>query len=284
MEAKRPKHDGGVSQPEDIVFDVLARLPTKVLCRLRCVCKGWRDLISDPAFVAEQRSRAADPHLVGVFNGARCGLPEVRVMDMDGNVVKTFEITRGTSLPPQLPTRPALIFADGRDGGMIINPAAGRAFGTSDPIDWLKITTYINSLGRANPSGVFKVVRLHEPDDNDGDGTHQLCEVATILDGHADVVGSSGDTEPLTWRQRSAPPIVIDTCWSYNHKAVVNGVVYFMTDELDEDDDVGPSRIAAFDLESKEWKAEVINGPALGLDHDKEEEIQHFALVELREP
>ncbi|OEL12803.1 hypothetical protein BAE44_0026175, partial [Dichanthelium oligosanthes] len=45
--------------PEDVIFDVLARLPVKTLCRFRCVCKGWHALISDPAFAAAQRSRAA---------------------------------------------------------------------------------------------------------------------------------------------------------------------------------------------------------------------------------
>lgn len=41
-----------VSLPEDIIFDVLARLPVKMLCQLRCVSKTWRALISDPAFIA----------------------------------------------------------------------------------------------------------------------------------------------------------------------------------------------------------------------------------------
>ena len=64
--SQKKKHDGGVSLPEDIVFDVLALVPAKDLCRFRCVCKAWRALISDPAFVAVQRSHAS-PYLVGVF-------------------------------------------------------------------------------------------------------------------------------------------------------------------------------------------------------------------------
>ncbi|CAD6251437.1 unnamed protein product [Miscanthus lutarioriparius] len=177
MEAKRTKHDCGVSLPEDIVFDVLTRLLAKTLCRFRCVCKGWRALISDPAFVAAQRSRAADPHLVGVFSGSR-HLAEVRVIDMDSNVVKAFKITGST---PQLPTRPDLICADGRGlpyhGGMIIDLAPGRAFaafGTTDPTPWAMTYTYSTILGRATPSGVFKVLRLQvsfQRDDDDG-GSH----------------------------------------------------------------------------------------------------------------
>ncbi|CAN6244472.1 unnamed protein product [Urochloa humidicola] len=49
-----------ISLPEDIIFDVLSRLPVRTICRLRCVSKAWRALISDPAF-------AAAPVVAGVF-------------------------------------------------------------------------------------------------------------------------------------------------------------------------------------------------------------------------
>ncbi|RLM87409.1 hypothetical protein C2845_PM04G26750 [Panicum miliaceum] len=35
--------------PDDIVVDILARLPAKLLCRFKCVSRRWRSLISDPA-------------------------------------------------------------------------------------------------------------------------------------------------------------------------------------------------------------------------------------------
>lgn len=151
---------------------------------------------------------------------------------------------------------------------MIIDPAARRAFaafGTTDPT-----STYSTSFGRATPSGVFKVHRLqnHYVVDDNGSGgdCHQLCEVATILDG-----GSGGTAEPLTWRRKSAPPLVI-RFWNSKHKAVVNGVIYFIHEELYIDSDVNEddhaaqniNRIVAFDLESEEWMTEAINGPALG--------------------
>ncbi|KAL6905529.1 hypothetical protein ACP4OV_003130 [Aristida adscensionis] len=35
--------------PDDLVVEVLARLPARSLCRFRCVSRSWRALISDPA-------------------------------------------------------------------------------------------------------------------------------------------------------------------------------------------------------------------------------------------
>ena len=132
MEAKRSsKHeDDGVSLPEDIIFDVLVRLPVKALCRFRCESKAWRALISDPAFVAVQRSRAS-PYLVGVFYGALWP-PKVRVMDMEGNVIRVFEVrvlgkddgTNVLGVLQQATTRVDLICAN----NAYIDPAAGRAW------------------------------------------------------------------------------------------------------------------------------------------------------------
>ncbi|KAJ1265050.1 hypothetical protein BS78_08G048600 [Paspalum vaginatum] len=48
--------------PDELVVDILARLPAKSICRCKCVCRAWRALISDPA----NRSRLAQT-LSGIF-------------------------------------------------------------------------------------------------------------------------------------------------------------------------------------------------------------------------
>ena len=53
-----------VSLPDDVVSDILSRLPVKCVSRLRCVCTGWRALISDPGFAALHRSRQAEPLII----------------------------------------------------------------------------------------------------------------------------------------------------------------------------------------------------------------------------
>ncbi|KAJ1296595.1 hypothetical protein BS78_01G313800 [Paspalum vaginatum] len=40
--------DGGCPLPEDLVVEVLRRLPYRSLCRARCICKSWRDLSYHP--------------------------------------------------------------------------------------------------------------------------------------------------------------------------------------------------------------------------------------------
>ncbi|KAF8701963.1 hypothetical protein HU200_033296 [Digitaria exilis] len=47
--------------PLDLVFDVLLRLSAKEICRLRTVCRPWRSLTSDPAFIKLIVELGGDP-------------------------------------------------------------------------------------------------------------------------------------------------------------------------------------------------------------------------------
>uniref|UniRef100_A0A0E0IWQ0 F-box domain-containing protein n=1 Tax=Oryza nivara TaxID=4536 RepID=A0A0E0IWQ0_ORYNI len=40
--------------PEEIVMEILARLPVKSLLRFKSVCRGWRAIISEPSFIRTQ--------------------------------------------------------------------------------------------------------------------------------------------------------------------------------------------------------------------------------------
>ncbi|XP_042988349.1 F-box/kelch-repeat protein At3g06240-like [Carya illinoinensis] len=46
--------------PEEVVVEILLRLPVKSLVRFRCVSKRWLSLISDPRLAKSQFKRAAD--------------------------------------------------------------------------------------------------------------------------------------------------------------------------------------------------------------------------------
>lgn len=48
------------SLPDDIVFDVLSRVPIVFLCRFKCVSRSWRSLISHPCFITIHLNRVTN--------------------------------------------------------------------------------------------------------------------------------------------------------------------------------------------------------------------------------
>ncbi|KAK3158045.1 hypothetical protein QOZ80_2AG0132200 [Eleusine coracana subsp. coracana] len=284
--------DGGgpaFSLPEEVIFDVLSRLP---LCRFRCVSKAWRSLISDPAFAAARSSRVARPLVVGVFGKPRPlekfypprpprfpqSSLELRVMDTsDGSVLRVVKDVNSTKL---MRTRLDLIFVDqGVHGSRMIDPANGRVvtvhgleYPTADhngiPYYALHAQFCHSSFGRATPSGTYKVVHLRDAFTVHGDS--QVCQVATLED----------DVEP-TWRQRPEPPFL--TCCCSSCTATVDGTLHFMDRSAPAHRTCpGPpgwNRIAAFDLESEKWKT-MVDGPPIG--YPNKEETWEMGLAELK--
>ncbi|CAL5039773.1 unnamed protein product [Urochloa decumbens] len=263
--------------PEDVIFDVLSRLPLKPLCRFRCVSKAWHALISDPAFIAAQSSRDADPLpvlLIGVFQGQSQRLPpsrspagapprsrptqDLRVMDMRGNVLRVVRDVEDRKLRR---ARLDLVRHDGDlYGAAAVDPATGRAVAVrrfvderapSDAVDpdtpWIRtgrVFTRLGSddrisysgFGRAAVSGVYKAVRLIKS------WPSVRAEVATLD-------GGAGDK--LTWRQGPVAPFL--PCCAPWCTPTVAGVLYYLpcsSDCLIP----GRNRVAAFDLETEEWK------------------------------
>ncbi|KAI9075527.1 hypothetical protein K1719_036686 [Acacia pycnantha] len=57
--------------PEEIIRNILNRLPVKSLIRFQCVCKRWKNLIQDPPFIAghlEQSTHRNDALLFEIFS------------------------------------------------------------------------------------------------------------------------------------------------------------------------------------------------------------------------
>ncbi|CAL5049084.1 unnamed protein product [Urochloa decumbens] len=247
---------GGVSLPEDVIFAVLSWLPVKPLCRFRCVSKGWRTLISSPAFITAQRSHAA-PLLVGVFVApASSDKLDLQVMDTDGNVLRVLSgVLRSYDYGRLLPTRLDVICVDNLgNGASVIDPATRAAIAVGRQCrrhDDVRRARQTNVFGRAAASGAYKVLRLYE----------RLLGVwpeRVVLGPLCDVATLGGDTEPA-WRQRPAPPFY--TCWCATCTATVNGVIYFLPSGACCKYLARPD-VASFDLEREEWK-ETIHGPEL---------------------
>ncbi|XP_054777045.1 putative F-box protein At3g16210 [Prosopis cineraria] len=58
--------------PEEIIRNILIRLPVKSLTRFQCVCNHWKNLIKTPTFIADhlQHSRLQNPSLLLEWSGS----------------------------------------------------------------------------------------------------------------------------------------------------------------------------------------------------------------------
>nr|GMD46073.1 putative F-box domain-containing protein [Ipomoea batatas]GMD48964.1 putative F-box domain-containing protein [Ipomoea batatas] len=56
---RRRVSDESPSLPEDLIAEILSRLPVESLLRLKCVCKKWRQFIHQDDFVQKHHRRAA---------------------------------------------------------------------------------------------------------------------------------------------------------------------------------------------------------------------------------
>jgi hypothetical protein len=150
------------SLPDDLVFEVLSRLPLKSLCRFRCASKGWDLLVSDPAFATAHRSRhSAEPFLaVSSSNG------DLRLTDMDGNVVSAAKGVVGTGLVSTGMDDLVCVTGYSCGGARVINTATAEVLADCPELEAdhchdraLRLCNTIFGFGRAVPSGAYKVVR-----------------------------------------------------------------------------------------------------------------------------
>uniref|UniRef100_M8CJ97 Uncharacterized protein n=1 Tax=Aegilops tauschii TaxID=37682 RepID=M8CJ97_AEGTA len=220
-----------VSLPDDVVSDILSRLPVKSVSRLRCVCRGWRAIVSDPGFAALHRSRQAEPLIIAsVYQEYPWGSRDLQLMDMDGNVVKVIKGggsigLLSTSMDVIVCVTDAFSYdahvVDLATGDVLVHCPKSR------PRSRGGMLTCFCGFGRAVPSGMYKVVRLW---------SDQTCEVLTV-------------GEDVEWRWMESCPTKISSPLG------VNGNIYFLISwQLDRD------CLVCFELESEQWK-EPIKGP-----------------------
>ncbi|GAA0175646.1 hypothetical protein LIER_41953 [Lithospermum erythrorhizon] len=73
--------------PDDVITDILSRLPVKPLLRFRCVCKPWLDLIDSPVFIKLHlnKTKKLESHRTLIQQGSA---PDIYTVDFD-SITKT---------------------------------------------------------------------------------------------------------------------------------------------------------------------------------------------------
>ncbi|XP_045086271.1 F-box protein At1g47340-like [Aegilops tauschii subsp. strangulata] len=253
-----PSTASAVPLPDEIIFDILTRVPVRSACRFRCVSSEWCALISGPDFAAAHGSRAHAEPLVWVYSFRGKGT-ELRLVGMNGGVVRVIRDGGGTR---KLSGGVLICVANDFFGTRVVEPAMGDVLVTCPGLNMLpeplgmgrdirRIPKVAFGMGRAVPSGEYKLVHLTDIDD-------VRCEVLTV----------KGD---IGWKRAPSPPAHV-TC-SSTCVAVVNGILHvFGSREGDSWD------VHCFDLESERWKT-TIQGPRIEGGYNLSTDIR---MVELK--
>lgn len=264
--------------PRDVLFDVLLRLPAPDLCRLRAVCRSWRDVTAgDPLFVAAHAARHPGPLFLAKFRDDRES--SVYVVDLSGRVVKRIPGAGGGSSHRLLCTRLNLAcVATDWNRCSVLNPATGavQVLPESPSQKHVNNVNLSNpytffALGRVATTGEVKVLRMFN---RLGffNGGQQLFEVFTVS-------GANGDAR---WRGRQGPGLFIDECSG----TVADGVVYFLTSKVYNGARCGirPDYIISFDLGKEEWRRDLRGPISSNFEHSKVAlyKRSHLSLADLK--
>ncbi|XP_054778176.1 F-box/kelch-repeat protein At3g23880-like [Prosopis cineraria] len=87
--------------PEEIVTNILKRLPVKSLIRFQCVCKRWKNLFKTPSFIAEHLLYPThqNPSLLIIHNSSTCKPLHLRLLDCEMHVREVQNAPLIGSLP-----------------------------------------------------------------------------------------------------------------------------------------------------------------------------------------
>ncbi|KAF7830859.1 putative F-box protein [Senna tora] len=220
--------------PEDILADILRRLPLRTLARFRCVSKSWRSLFADPFFVRTHLNfLKLHPHLNTRIILSRYIHPPLSVGPEDYSSLPTaeddskcgFEISQELHLPPILGNIysvkghcDGLICVIISDGSIVLwNPSIREYRKLPTPSNFRK-TREVLGLGFDPSLNDYKIVRA--PSD--------YCN-CKIKDYHPQIeVFTLGSN---SWRKlpdEETPPFFIQ---HYQQSLTLNGGLYWLTME-----------------------------------------------------
>ncbi|XP_045086225.1 putative F-box protein At2g02030 [Aegilops tauschii subsp. strangulata] len=174
--------------PEEMITEVLVRLPVKAILRSRAVCRRWAALVSSEEFCAAKEAAGAgsatEPvKLLFLSRTARFDSTEVRSSDDDGGMplLTLNGMRRDEARMTSTPCRGLTLLHDPYSGFYVLN-AATRAVTMLPPCEDKILHSTTAGLGFDAKTKESKVVRLFI-----GDGvtpweafTRARCEVHTL--------------------------------------------------------------------------------------------------------
>ncbi|KAF7011485.1 hypothetical protein CFC21_025792 [Triticum aestivum] len=256
---------GAAVLPEDVLRDILLRLPAKTLCCFRAVCRSWRSFLSDPLFIAAHKSKHPGPLIVTCIRDLLGdGGGTINIMDLSGHVVRrmTTSIEDATLLCTRLDLICVTGEKDCHTSGHVIDPATGHTLAlpykrAQEHAHVKAFFSYAFELGQVVSTGEYKALRCVSVDSSCHGSEPMISEVITLGGGRG------GGDRHARWRERPCPPCPVTS--GSKKSVVVNGVVYFLLDFGSHrftysGDRVEPCSIACFDLEAEEWMG-TLRGP-----------------------
>ncbi|XP_051140767.1 F-box protein CPR1-like [Andrographis paniculata] len=233
--------------PEDVIVDILLRLPVKTLSQFKCVCKHWCSIIGSSSFV--------NSHLTREHNQDRLLVRHYKPREGDNAYALYLDDTLSAYEEPdylQIPTSVSSLMGPlngifcliGMMGRIaLMNPALRqfRPLPSVPPNVQPHLTTYDDLLGFGmDPNnGDFKVVLIQYFWNEDTDVPHFPSQVS--------VYSSSMDS----WKQFENADLVNSTRYAFRSlcNTYLNGVYYWLT-EFNETD----VAILAFDMSTEKFQ------------------------------
>ncbi|XP_062003480.1 F-box/kelch-repeat protein At3g06240-like [Rosa rugosa] len=150
---------GGKHIPEDIIVDILSRLPVKSLCRFRCVSKRWRSIVSDPQFAKVQFKVASEQKTLSRRLLLCRNTSEIESFDLETPWYADTHFLRKLTGPFEYRERPPFVNVLGSCNGLVCvatrypltcfyiwNPSTGFSHNLPDP-GFSNETNYISYSG-----------------------------------------------------------------------------------------------------------------------------------------
>lgn len=251
--------------PLDSLYEILLRLPAKLLCRLRTVCRLWRSILSDPKFAAVHATRHPGPLIIAAVDEGPDVL--INIMDLSGQILKQVRCVPGQRVVSMVLDLVCLKKIDSSNSryrcchwyfgnvrylpDQLLNPATGAVYQIPDSFaeEHGDVASYLHSeprylFGQVSSTGEYKVFRKLFYFCLKFAG-RQLFQVCTVN-------GSSH----TGWR--AVAPLEQGIHFGIFTSVVINGVIYslyfYLHHYITNDDRVTEEDlIITFDLETEKW-------------------------------